>query len=213
MLVSGRYDESRGDPQIIADSVSLDFNSASAADSIPQPIDDMEPDWANGHAPPDAFIAEFDGPPPPDLDSRPPPENMKPTIRTFLQPSLLTTSAPHNRTSKRQRRTKPNRSGPMATAIWICPGKEQSQERTPRTISVMLVATGDPVKDRRKLTRIHNVLVEYPGVDHFKIVVMRGPDSIPISFPDQTTNICEALQNDLVEIVGSEEFIIIEDEA
>ena len=213
VLVSGRYDESRGDPQIIADSVSLDFNSASAADSIPQPIDDMEPDWANGHAPPDAFIAEFDGPPPPDLDSRPPPREHE------ADDSHIPPAEPAHDLSAPQQdleEAAPDEAEPEWTngdGHLDMPGEEQSQERTPRTISVMLVASDDPEKDRRKLTRIHNVFVEFPGVDHFKIVVLRGPDSTPLSFPDQTTNICEALQNDLVAIVGSVEFIIIEDEA
>ena len=92
------------------------------------------------------------------------------------------------------------------------PDEEQAQKRAPRTISVMLVASDDPEKDRRKLRRIHNGFVKYPGVDHFRIVVLRGSDSTSLDFPDQTTNICEALQSDLVEIVGSGEFIDIADE-
>ena len=91
------------------------------------------------------------------------------------------------------------------------PGTQEAKERQPRTISVVLTVSDDPEKDRRKLTRIHNAIVKYPGPDHFKIVIQRGQESTPISFPEQTTDICDALCADLVEIVGSDEFITIED--
>ena len=90
------------------------------------------------------------------------------------------------------------------------PDEEQREEKAPRTISVMLLTSVDTEKDRRKLRHIHNTLVSYPGVDRFRIVVVRDTESTPLDFPEQTTNICEALRNDLVEIVGSADLIEID---
>ena len=52
VLVTGHYDERRGEPQIIAESVTTDFNSASAAETIPDPLDEPEPVWAPADEPP-----------------------------------------------------------------------------------------------------------------------------------------------------------------
>ena len=92
------------------------------------------------------------------------------------------------------------------------PDEEKSPERAPRALSVILAASEDPDKDRRKLRHIHNTLVSYPGVDLFRIVVLRGSESTPLAFPDQTTNICDALQKELLEIVGSADLIEVDGE-
>ena len=211
VLVSGRYDESRGDPQIIADKLSLDFSSTAAAENISTPSDDMEPDWVQEvNEPPDAAVTALDSAPPPDIDELQP---QPPPPADYDVPDT-----PHN--------VAPSDVSPVEHQAehedepeWVngdgqldLPGEAQSRERTPRAISVTLVTSADTEKDRRKLQRIHNSLVKYPGVDHFRIVVIRGGDSTSLDFPDHTTNICEALCNDLVAIVGSDEFIDFDEE-
>ena len=90
------------------------------------------------------------------------------------------------------------------------PGETQTSERAPRQISVMLNASDDSEKDSLKLRRIHNVLIQYHGIDQFIIVIRRGDASTPLAFPDKTTNICAALLDELTAIVG-EQAVIIED--
>ncbi|MCY4540356.1 MAG: DNA polymerase III subunit alpha, partial [Chloroflexi bacterium] len=46
VAVTGRFDESRGDPQVIAEKVTVDFNSASADVDTPIDLDDSMPVWA-----------------------------------------------------------------------------------------------------------------------------------------------------------------------
>ena len=92
------------------------------------------------------------------------------------------------------------------------PGEEKAPERAPRAISVMLAASDDPERDRRKLRHIHNTLVSYPGVDRFRIVVLRGASQRRWNFPNHTTHICDALKKELVEIVGSADLIETDDE-
>ena len=93
------------------------------------------------------------------------------------------------------------------------PGTEEAKQRQPRTISVILAASDNPERDRRKLARLHRCFTEYPGPDHFKIVIQRGEQLIPLKFPEQTTDICAALCTELAEIVGGEEFINTDESA
>ncbi|MCY4537207.1 MAG: hypothetical protein OXE52_03155, partial [Chloroflexi bacterium] len=62
--------------------------------------------------------------------------------------------------------------------------------------------SADEDKDRRKLSRIHNAMVKYPGKDRFVIVIQRDEKSVPIRFPNLTTNHCAELQNELNVIEG-----------
>ncbi len=207
VLIHGRYDESRGDPQIIADGLSLEFDAALPADSPPESHLEPEPAWARpDDEPPDAIMAALEGPPP-SFDELPP--EAPPPAEFDAQPSeapLASSLAEPDDT-------------PEDEPEWVngasnlaLPGEEKTQERAPRAISVKLVTTEDPERDQRKLRHIHNTLVSYPGVDRFRIVVLRGGESTPLDFPDQTTNICDALEQELVEIVGSADLIEVDEE-
>ncbi len=200
VLVKGRYDESRGDPQIVADSLSTDFALASPADTRPELLEDSGP--PRGEAPPPA-----EEPPPFDDDIFPPP------APDDAFPDAGSASAPAEQEP-----------APMAPdedePAWVngdgklsMPGAEEAEQRQPRTISVVLAASDDPERDRRKLNRLHSGFIKYPGPDHFKIVIQRGEQFFPMRFPKQTTDICAALCADLVEIVGSDEFISVQDDS
>ena len=45
-MITGRFDESRGEPQVIAEDLRLDFNAISADDNLPERIDESQPVWA-----------------------------------------------------------------------------------------------------------------------------------------------------------------------
>ena len=189
VLVSGRYDESRGEAQIIADTLSVDFEAASAADVRPSAPDDSPPAWlpdeeppAPADAPPDMPDEAFVDAPPPELDYADQPADQP------AEPKWV------------------NGEGKLEL-----PGETQTSERAPRQISVMLNASDDSEKDSLKLRRIHNVLIQYHGIDQFIIVIRRGDASTPLAFPDKTTNICAALLDELTAIVG-EQALSIEDD-
>jgi len=206
VLISGRYDESRGDPQIIADKLSLNFETVSAADAADAPVADMEPAWASGvDEPPDAVLAALESEPPPDFDELPP-EPLPPPDFGDAETAALDESRARNSGENEEEPEWVNGDGRLDL-----PGEARAQERAPRRVSVILATTDDAEKDRRKLQRIHNGLVKYPGVDRFRIIVKRGAESTALDFPEQTTNICESLQRDLIEIVGSGDLINFED--
>ena len=208
VLISGRYDESRGDPQIIADSIRLDF-STSADENIREPLDELEPVWAeNGEEPSDAIYTALDAEPPPNIDELPPepppPDDVEPVDEPSNRPTVDESQV------EPLPETKDEPAWVNGDGRLSMPGEEQREEKAPRTISVTLLTSDDPDKDRRKLQHIHNTLVSYPGIDRFRIVVLRGNDATPLDFPAHTTNICEALCKDLVNVVGSDEFIDID---
>ncbi len=199
VLIKGRYDDSRGDPQIIAEALVLDFTVITAADGLGESADKSEPVWES-QAPPDVNLESA---PPPGIDDLPPP-NDDWTVETFEAP-------PADIDAIETRADEPewvNGDGHLEM-----PGEASAQPREPRRISVTLAATDDAEKDRRKLQRIHNGLMKYPGQDRFRIIVLRGDDATSLDFPNQSTNICDALHDDLVEIVGSDAFIAIDDES
>ena len=207
VAVSGRFDDSRGDPQVIAENVTVDFNDVSGDGDLPDVIDDALPVWAMvEEAPPQ------DAPPPsaPETRESAPVLDQKPTTDE-------TDNTPANeeiQPSHEQDRAKPD---DEAEPEWTngddhlhMPGEEKIDERPPLTISVLLHASADEDKDRRKLSRIHNALIKYPGNDRFVIVIQRDETSFPLNFPHLTTHVCTELQQDLQAIVGSQEYITID---
>ena len=192
VLVTGRYDDARGEPQIIADDLSVDFSSASAVESAPASLDDDEPAWAQ--PPPDFADDEFFDAPP---DAQMPPESPPPAADEAPKPSHSQASPPDDQEPE-----------------WVngeskltLPDERAPHKRKPRQIAVVLAATDDAEKDRRKLTRIHNTLMKYPGVDQCQIIIQRGESPVTLDFPDMPTDICAALRQDLLAIVTEEHII------
>ncbi len=182
VMISGHYDDSRGDAQIIAAELRLDFTATAPVTSLP-PSDEEPPAWAPmDEPPPEAFQ------PPPDEAFPEPPAASSAAPASSDEPAWV------NGESK----------------LELPDDDSAAPSRPPATISVTLVPSADIDRDRRKLKRIHSCLVEYPGQDHFNIIIQRGDVFISLRFPDHTTDICAALQSDLLKIVGSREFLHIE---
>ena len=205
VLVSGRYDESRGDPQIIAEKVSTDFESASSADPPPAAPDLAEPVWSLAdEAPMYDEMPPFD-----DLPDLPPPD-----VEPVAFADAPDVHDPDAKPDAAAADPLPDDKEPEwvnGNAKLTLPDAASPSEREPRSIAVILDAGNNPDKDSRKLKRIYNVLVTYPGVDQFKIIIRRGQSSTPLTFPGQTTDICAALRDELRTIVGGDDCLIESD--
>ncbi len=208
VAVTGRFDDSRGDPQVIAEKVTIDFNSFSADGAMPADMDDSMPVWA--------MVEE--APP----QQAPPPESVtearedaaasdhEPILDEIVQSVVNEEPQPSDQ-------AEPVKQVDEAEPEWTngddhldMPGEAHEEERPPLTITVRLPASADEDKDRRKLSRIHNAMVKYPGNDRFVIVIQRDEKSFPLSFPHLTTQVCAELQNDLRAIVGSPDLITVD---
>ncbi len=201
VLIAGRYDESRGDPQIIADSLRLDF-SASADDLNAAPVEDIEPAWAEPPPEaPDEILSAIEDEAPPDIDL--------PPADAFPPPPAAVDMAPANEPPAQTHDDEDEPEWVNGDEKLPLPAEKQQESHPPRTISARLVATDDAVKDGRKLDRIHNVFVKYPGDDSFRIVISRGDKLMPLRFPNQSTGICPELELELAGIVGDPEYITI----
>ena len=78
-----------------------------------------------------------------------------------------------------------------------------------RWIYVFFQRTGDDERDQRRLQRVYNTLVNYPGGDHFAIVTESAGQSVQLEF-EITTAVCEDLINHLEKIVGDQNIQIFE---
>ncbi len=207
VAVRGRYDDSRGDPQVIAENVTIDFNSFSAAGDAPIEMDESLPVWAMAEdAPP-----RQEGPTESVAEAR--------DAATDAQPEPISNASAN--TVAKQQAQPADKAEPLPQSAepepeWTnggdhleLPGEAQYEERPPLTITVCLRASADEEKDRRKLSRIHNAMVKYPGKDRFVIVIQRDDKSFPLNFPELTTQVCTELQNELQAIVGSPDLITV----
>lgn len=208
VAIRGNYDDSRGDAQIIADDVSIDFEMISAVGEVQQ-FDNATPAWA---------VEDNDSPVPP--DDAPPMEfdeetgEIKNTTSNIEPPIPTTSSNGHtngtnghiangNNGYEDSHHDEPQPDWANDNGRLVMPTDELHDERSPRTIYVYLDASSDANKDRRRINRVHNELIKFPGNDKFKIIVNRPKKPLVFKFPNHTTNICEALYEDLLEIVGS----------
>jgi DNA polymerase-3 subunit alpha len=77
-------------------------------------------------------------------------------------------------------------------------------ENPPQVIVVSLFATGDRMRDQRRMEHLFGVLRSSPGKDRFVIQVKEGKNDYQIDFPNQTIGICDDLLGRLRTLVGQE---------
>ena len=205
VAIVGRYDDSRGDPQIIAENLTTDFNRVSVKSNEPDYLEESAPIWAFADEPmSEAQIAADVSPPktvaPDEAEMTPASANSEAGAST-----IISEAPAQNDVSTEEEAVPEWANGDEHLEM---PGDDPQDDRPPGKISVSLQASGDHAKDRRKLTRIHNALLKYPGKDSFVIVIQREGNDIPLAFPEQTTHICQDLQRDLAEIVGGDAIVI-----
>jgi DNA polymerase III subunit alpha len=229
--IAGKFDVSRGDPQIIADRVSQNFTVMMVENPLPEPDDSM-PEWVPDDEPPGSAAEEPQAPlwleADPVLDQSsggffpdsPPPDDDLYDEETgeVAQP------APE---------PEPEAVGPVAPATqgavaWPTPAVEPvgdipddapafdpdvgREAAPPRWVVVYLARSGDDGKDRRRLKRLHGLLTSYPGQDRFIIVIDGDDRTEKLDFPNHTTGFCQDLFYDLLSVVEAEQNIEVYDQ-
>lgn len=69
-------------------------------------------------------------------------------------------------------------------------------------VIVSLSATGNRMRDQRRMEHIFGVLRSSPGKDRFILQVKEGANDYQIDFPNQTIGICEDLLGKLRSLAG-----------
>jgi DNA polymerase III subunit alpha len=223
VAVVGKYDEGRGDAQIIGEDVSVDFEMISAVGDVPQ-FDDSVPVWAmggnDGSLPPDdAPPMEFDEDTGEILNTSsnvaPPMQNDETGEQNIPKPTSSEQNGHVNEvngTHTDNQDDEPEPEWATSDDMLAMPTEMMENDRPPRTIYIYLEGSDNANKDRRRFNRVHGALVNYPGKDKFKIIVNRPRQPLVFKFPKHTTDICDALFKDLLEIVDSMDNIKVDDD-
>lgn len=205
VMIKGQVDLSRGDVQIIAEEVKTDF---SVIDPDYNPLDQADERELNWLPPEDAdtvsinggngngAIPEFD-----DVGEVEKPQLTAPSMTD--EPEAPSTEGavayPLPSFTPRFEDMPPWVVADGDLPAFDLDGDEDYQERW---IMVYFERSSDPDKDRRRLRKLHGIMVSYPGRDRFSIVIETPNKPIQMDFPNHTTGYCPALVNDLSTVVG-----------
>ncbi|MFN8380005.1 MAG: DNA polymerase III subunit alpha [Anaerolineae bacterium] len=191
VMVGGKLDLSRGDPQIIVETVTQEFEALMAD----VPVNDAPPpvsSWATApvHGP-EVASGPVWSPPPTPPEPPPAPAWDGAGASSSIEPPSFGDLPPD----------------------WALEPVSVAPLPTPaRPITITFLRNGDAAKDERRFRRLLNTLHQFPGTDPYMIVLVNpNGDRYELRFPT-TTHCCEDLLVALSEIVGPEH-ISVHDEA
>ncbi|MFN2120222.1 MAG: DNA polymerase III subunit alpha [Anaerolineales bacterium] len=95
--------------------------------------------------------------------------------------------------------------GPAGAARYV-PVADQHipVDHAPQQITILMRATGDKERDRRRIKTIHGTLTSFHGHDRFSFHIFEDGRGILLDFPAATTNICMELMSRLQKLLGEE---------
>ncbi len=220
VMVRGKFDISRGDAQIIADDLTQNFtvverayengsNGAPSANGDWTPPDehhkDSEPPSLSEWEPPDSGYNSYEPPPWDTLDDDLDYDEETGEIPQ-PEPEHVTPSVPPE--SPEAAHPVPAVEAGQAVMPDLPPHLHQ-EKPVQRWVIVYFHRSGDDERDRRRLLRLHNLLVSYPGQDRFSIVVETPDKPQTIEYPNHTTGYCDELARELLAVIGDEHNIQI----
>ncbi len=232
--IFGKFDISRGDPQIIVDRVTQSFEIMEAADQseLRNYSDEMplwaEEDFDNAFLPNEDERSIEDIPPAPTSaqtdHSQLPYDNGHPLddedediydeetgevieVKEVEAPASMSVvaSASAGATAFHTPSVEPQIAPDNAPKEDIPDWLRLERDRAePVRVVVWLPRSGDDFIDRRVLHRLHGLFISYPGYDHFAIHI-EGLGVL--EFPNHTTGYCPELYYDLISVVMRDEYI------
>jgi hypothetical protein len=87
---------------------------------------------------------------------------------------------------------------------------EKNREHPPQQITVLLRATGDKERDKRRIKTLHGLLISFPGRDKFSFHIFENDKGHMIDFPNDSTHICSELTERLKRLMGEENWRVEE---
>jgi DNA-directed DNA polymerase III PolC len=209
-IFAGKVDASRGDVQIICESVfeNMNFTAPEAGPDMPPP-----PHYAS-------WSAEPDMPPPFDDEpgNLPPPPEPPPYVPAYavapatggalaapvpvVEPPPLPPSNSQNGSGHNGHHDGNGYAAQDDLPEFVIDEDEVKAPEPQRWLMIYFKRSDDAERDRRKLLRLHGILTSYPGKDRFTIVLEDNKQSYSMEFPNHTTGYCEDLKKDVLSIVG-----------
>ena len=216
VVIRGKVDaKGTGTPKVLVDSIRQDFETtAASANGAARPAPVEPPAWLDDEQPPDDDLF------PPVLETpiRPAPASPAETRGTGTargggaEPEAASRipaaapSAPMADSTAPIVSPKPNggnghggahaaREAPLARPA--APVRAQ-----PRRVIVTIHSSGDRDRDKRRMRRLHGLLLSYPGADKFEFMVREDQRNYQLRFPNDSTGYCPALEHQLLELLG-----------
>lgn len=172
IVVMGKLDLSRGDAQIICESVTQQVEAV-FADDIPT-------------------FASTSADTPPWYDDEPTADGDSPTTPTNGSGSPQYAALPPEPPTFDD--LPPVDWDTMALDSDLPPVEEDESAPAPQMVTVRLKRNGDPGMDERRLRRIINVCTQFPGIDQLQVILVEdGVDMYLMEFPNRTTKYCDDL--------------------
>ena len=207
LLVRGRIDASRGEPKLLCDEATNNFAvyeavaAPTAHEPTPAPV-----------APPPYYESDYNKPPPPDwdvdMDVEQPDEvdEMEP-----LEESMPAEPEPPP-AEQVERGPEPAAGTASPQSIPTIPIQERPAEEACQLL-ILIRRGADRDRDRRRLERVHGLLISYHGADRFALIVEDGKQRVRIDFPNDTTHYCSELAHKLADILGPDAIQVLPEQA
>ncbi len=80
--------------------------------------------------------------------------------------------------------------------------QENTAQRPPQMVTIILRSSGDRTRDILHLRRIHGTLISFPGTDRFAFYMIEAGRSYVLEFPNFTTGVCDELVTRVRSLVG-----------
>jgi DNA polymerase-3 subunit alpha len=194
VVVKGKVDAERGDPKVLADSITTEFSLVRAV-SPAKDVAVAPPAAVEEEVSPLATDAGPEGEALPDPEPPPEPEPIA-AIAEILTATGL--EPPVERPTPESPPPEPVAAPwPRLDAGWREPG-----DTDPRMLTIRLTSTGDVQRDARRMRRVHGLLVSYPGADRFVFQVFEASRQYHLEFPNSTTGLCKDLYAQLTILLG-----------
>ncbi len=237
LILRGKADASRGDVQIIVDSVAQEAEIAMAADErepdlpsasfswvedtpSPQTAAVAPPRSGNGHrrAPQaSAPTGAVSAPPPPSAEEMPgwlaaeDFDREVPLPPPDWDPVRELPPAPKP-SSAEQTRPSPAEAQPIEVepepAMTPEPSPEPSAPRPPHMLTLVIRRTGDLAQDRKRVRRLHAYLTQYPGQDRFRFELVGKGQRALLDFPNDAIEINDDVLDFAERMLGAESIFL-----
>jgi hypothetical protein len=92
----------------------------------------------------------------------------------------------------------------------VSPEKNRISSRPIQQLTVVLYASGNPERDRRRIKNIYGTLISFMGKDRFSFQLIENKKSHLVDFPDVTTRVCAELLDRLKKLMGEESWRVEE---
>ena len=199
VIAKGKVDAERGDPKILADSITTEFSLVRPRLAEPEPSLRV-----NG---PDLALP---------LDEDAPPAEVPVAEEEAEAPAVV--AAPREAAEAEvpisagalDRRAEASPVSPVwaEAALGLVAESREPGDNDPRMLTVRLTSTGDTQRDARRLRRVHGLLQSYPGRDRFVFHVFEASRQYHLEFPNSTTGVCKELTVQLAALLGEGMFSV-----